>query len=172
MQACIIPNLRKQQHRKEIEQNMKNVWKRIGVDLKQFLPIALLVALAWAIINCLFGAVCPSVLIAGLPCPGCGITRALFCFLTGKWKEAFWYNPLLILWIAGGVYFLFMRYVLGKKTKKIGIYFVAIILLSVVVYGIRMYLFFPSKEPLIYYDGNLIEKILPVYGNLIKGIGH
>jgi len=48
---------------------------------------------------------CPLVLITGMPCPGCGITRA-FCFAThGRLGEAFRYHPLWPLILA---YFAFL----------------------------------------------------------------
>ena len=48
---------------------------------------------------------CPLVLITGMPCPGCGITRA-FCFAThGRLGEAFQYHPLWPLILA---YFTFL----------------------------------------------------------------
>ena len=40
---------------------------------------------------------CPFHLIMGLPCPACGITRALASSLHGRWQEAVSYNPLVLL---------------------------------------------------------------------------
>ena len=50
---------------------------------------------------------CPSALVLGLPCPGCGMTRALGCATHGKFREAFGFNAiwplilgyLVMLWI-------------------------------------------------------------------------
>jgi len=48
---------------------------------------------------------CPLALIAGLPCPGCGLTRA-FCYAThGHFPEAFGFHPLWPLLLA---YFAFL----------------------------------------------------------------
>ena len=48
---------------------------------------------------------CPMALLLGMPCPGCGITRA-FCFAThGHFREAFGFHPLWPLLLA---YFAFL----------------------------------------------------------------
>ena len=48
---------------------------------------------------------CPMALILGMPCPGCGITRA-FCFAAhGHFREAFGFHP---LWPLLLVYFAFL----------------------------------------------------------------
>ena len=57
----------------------------------------------------IFGAFCPSVIVAGLPCPGCGMTRSVFYFATGQWEKGWQMNPLGILWLLLAVYFCFMR---------------------------------------------------------------
>jgi len=46
---------------------------------------------------------CPTVLVLGLPCPGCGMTRALGCATHGQFREAFGYNaiwPLILGYLA------------------------------------------------------------------------
>ena len=48
---------------------------------------------------------CPSLRVLGLPCPGCGVTRAWLAFLGGDFRTALMYNPLflpltfLFLWV-------------------------------------------------------------------------
>ena len=46
---------------------------------------------------------CPSALMLGLPCPGCGMTRALGCATHGQLREAFGFNaiwPLILGYLA------------------------------------------------------------------------
>ena len=40
---------------------------------------------------CLFRA------LFGVRCPGCGMTRALSCALHGRWRDAWRYNPLVVV---------------------------------------------------------------------------
>ncbi len=142
---------------------MKKISKRIIDDIKKFLPIIMVIGIMWVVIDYFWGAVCPSMLIAGLPCPGCGMTRALFCIFTGKWQQALWYNPMSFFWLMGGSYYLLMRYVGNKKAKGIVVYFMVVMITTILVFGIRMYLHFPGPEPLCYHSGNLIEKYIPLY---------
>jgi len=37
---------------------------------------------------------CPFFHLTGLPCPGCGLTRAFVCVAHGHWGEAFRWHPL------------------------------------------------------------------------------
>ena len=58
---------------------------------------------------------CPMALLLGMPCPGCGITRA-FCFAShGHFREAFGFHPLWPLLLA---YFAFLwGYQLAEVVK-------------------------------------------------------
>jgi hypothetical protein len=58
---------------------------------------------------------CPMALLLGMPCPGCGITRA-FCFAShGHFREAFGFHPLWPLLLA---YFVFLwGYQLAEVVK-------------------------------------------------------
>ena len=48
---------------------------------------------------------CPSVLILGVYCPFCGITRAMSSLLGGKLLTAFIYNPAFVLFVPYFVYY-------------------------------------------------------------------
>jgi hypothetical protein len=36
---------------------------------------------------------CPFELLTGIPCPGCGMTRAVLCLISGNLSDALLYNP-------------------------------------------------------------------------------
>jgi len=40
---------------------------------------------------------CPLYMLTGLKCPGCGTARALHCSLNGEFRQAFAYNPILVV---------------------------------------------------------------------------
>lgn len=59
-------------------------------------------------------SICPFYNLTGLPCPGCGLTRAFVCFGHGQWRESLHWHPLgwliygifLLLWLRSGLYWL------------------------------------------------------------------
>jgi Protein of unknown function (DUF2752) len=40
---------------------------------------------------------CPLLVLTGLKCAGCGSQRAIFCILHGQWRQAFFFNPLIVI---------------------------------------------------------------------------
>ena len=95
--------------------NLRNIGKRLWRDLKGYkwaLPAFLVYDV---MVTTLFGAFCPLVILAGLPCPGCGMTRALYCVAVGRFADAFSYNPSIYLWILAGIYAAWHRYVRGRR---------------------------------------------------------
>ncbi len=57
-------------------------------------------------------AICPFYTLTGLPCPGCGLTRAFVCLGHGHWHEAWHWHPLgwllygvlILLWLRSGLF--------------------------------------------------------------------
>jgi hypothetical protein len=61
--------------------------KRFGVSL---VPLLVLAAGLWSGL-----ASCPTRVATGIPCPGCGLTRATIALLTGHFAEALHWHPLV-----------------------------------------------------------------------------
>lgn len=83
--------------------------------------------------------------LTGLYCPGCGITRSIYCLLEGRIFYSFLYNPLpLILIVIGfGFYLELIFAAFGKKVRimprKLPIY-IAIIVLAYAYYAARNFI--------------------------------
>ncbi len=99
----------------------------------------------------------------GFPCPSCGITRAYLALFKADFSMAFFMHPLfwilpiiLILYIIKPNFF-------SNKSKQCRFLLTLVIALFLVVYIIRMILFFPHTEPMNYnhdaYVNLLFEKI-------------
>lgn len=140
---------------------------RLWKDIKDY-RLYILALLAYdLLVQLAFHAFCPMVIVTGLPCPGCGMTRAIFCFATGQISKGWKMNPLGILWLALILYFIVIRYCLGKKPKgvlQIGGTLAACMLLY---YGYRMYQYFPGKAPICYSEENLMERVFLGYREFV-----
>ncbi|MHB8962636.1 MAG: DUF2752 domain-containing protein [Saccharofermentanales bacterium] len=96
----------------------------------------------------------------GIPCPGCGMTRATFALLRLDFAAAFTFHPLVYIIVP----FIIVLSVLllTKRTtfKKSTPYIIAIMACMVIVYIIRMILFYPDAEPMTYDNGSLAAALV------------
>lgn len=131
------------------------------------LPIGLAVVFI-VISNLLIGKVCISRILFGIPCPGCGITRAFSLLFQGKIREAtimhpYWIGIVILLFS-----FLFSRYCvkdikLSKKVVSVLKVCAIILLLSCIVYYIyRMMEWYPEREPMVYDSENLLYMFMRI----------
>lgn len=82
---------------------------------------------------------CPFLYFFGIPCPGCGMTRALIAAARLDFKEAFYYHPLFFVVIIAAVYMLLKltgRISISKKAENNLLK--AICILFITVYIIRV----------------------------------
>lgn len=105
---------------------------------------------------------CPVKLITGMPCPGCGMTRAGFAVLRLDFVEALKYNPLIfifpiIVWII-----VFNERPIISKIYKNNIFWTIILIMVVSVYVLRLIFVYPDV-PMDYYENNLIKFIISLF---------
>jgi len=117
--------------------------------------LALLIALAayYYIANLFFGNICPSKILVGLPCPGCGLTRAALLMLRGDFIGSLRMNPILPF------LFVYAIFILLKKKKAARNYIIFVIILSFAVFGYRVIFSF-GTEPIVYNSHNLTSFII------------
>lgn len=142
--------------------------KRLWHDMKHCAPAAAIFLLYAAAATLLLGTVCPFAAVTGLPCPGCGTTRALFLALTGRFGEAFLYQPFLFLWILLAVYAAWQRYIRGERAAGALPAATGIVVLMVCFYLYRMAVVFPADPPMNYREDNVLASLFPAYGELMK----
>ena len=116
-------------------------------------------------VNFIAGKICAARMIFGIPCPGCGLTRAFGLVFQGRIREAvsmhFFWIPISVMLVI----FLFDRYFIsnvGVSSKIMLILKACVIItisLSIVYYVYRMVIFFPDKSPMIYDPDNIINII-------------
>ncbi|MBO5474575.1 MAG: DUF2752 domain-containing protein [Lachnospiraceae bacterium] len=150
---------------------MKAVAGRLWADIKEYGMAGVVFLVYMAAVNRIFHAFCPSVVITGFPCPGCGLTRAAGYLLIGRVRQAWEMNPVIFPIAAAAVYFGVSRYLLGRRVRGIKGLLIIVLILLCVVFCIRMYLYFPNKAPCVYQENNLLERTFPFYKKMLHEWG-
>lgn len=132
--------------------------KKLIQDIKNVKWALAMLLVYYIVTRLLFHEFCPMRIVTGLPCPGCGATRAGIFVLTFQWKRALEMNPTIFLWIPYILFEVWQRYI-GKKRRKLSnILLVAVCLLAIIWYIKGMINYFPNQEPYTYFEGNLFLK--------------
>ncbi len=133
---------------------LKLLWKDIN-DIKW----AIIIIIAYFALGRYFlYSLCPMVMVTGLPCPGCGLTRAGFALLRLDLAGAYRIHP-FIYPIAGYIaVFGWNRYIMGRRMgKKLKAGLTVLMVLVILFYGWRMWMYFPGEPPMSYYERNLLR---------------
>ena len=136
--------------KKKMRDAIPVIWMRIKQDVRQHGTGVLAVVVMYFVMHALFGAFCPSVIVTGFPCPGCGMTRAVLYLLKGQFSRSWALNPAAGLWALWALWFAFERYIRGRKCKGLTWALVGIALFMITVYIVRMIRYFPDKPPYVY----------------------
>lgn len=102
----------------------------------------LLIAAAAAVVALAGG--CPILRVFGVPCPGCGMTRACAALLRLDFRAAAAYHPLVFVLISGLLYFIFRELLPFSLSRKMEIILLAVFVLALLaVYCYRMFFSLP-----------------------------
>lgn len=128
---------------------------------KRAIIIIALLALYMAAAELITGSICIVRSTIGLPCPGCGLTRAYQLLFTANLTEAFFFHPLFwFIPIFALVYlFKWIKYK-NENPKWFIIFSASSIAVFFAVYFVRMILYFPHTEPLTFNTKTLIARII------------
>lgn len=150
---------------------MREIGKRIWHDVETYWAAAAALALYTVMVNLLFHHFCPMVIISGLPCPGCGLTRSFVYLASGKVQQSIYINPMGIPIAGILIYFFWNRYILGRKAKWMMRLIIIAVVMLLVLYFWRMYVFFPNRVPYIYTEGNILSHIFVFYEEILHEAG-
>lgn len=141
--------------------NMKKTARQILNHLKKnqvmWFGVAAFFVLAWSVT----GTSCTLRSITGLPCPGCGLTRAWILLLQGDLAAAWAMHPLfwMALPIVLVIAYLMIRNPDQLSSRSARFSWGLIAIVFVLVYLVRMVLYFPGQEPLSWNDQAFIPRI-------------
>ena len=105
---------------------------------------------------------CPFYALTGVPCPGCGLTRAGLCLLQLDFAGAFALNPAIYL-VALTAGFALLSLLLKKHWHQAAWPYLAMMVALLLIYLVRMALYFPHTYPLVWNES------APLYRALIGG---
>ena len=138
---------------------MNKYFNFINKNIK-FGKILILVLLGLSIIFLLIkkfskitGSICLIRGLTGIPCPSCGMSRAIIAFINGDIINAFKFHPLF--WLP---FILFVLIVFRRKFFKQII--IGAIILTMIVYIFRMAMFFPNIDPMKYNEKSILNQII------------
>lgn len=115
-------------------------------------------------VGCLFKS------IIGIPCPGCGLTRATLAFLRFDLTAAFRYHPLFWLVIPFLLLVIYSKKPLFNSKKIEMIIYTVVILLFTGVYIYRMLTLFPNIEPMTINNKSIFLSIISIIKQLYNSI--
>ena len=135
---------------------IKEIGARILKDVRNY-GLGLFMAAVYVLAGYLLGiSLCPMVRLTGLPCPGCGMTRAAVLFFQGHWKRAWQMHPFVYALPVLAVWAFASRYASGRDSRLLKWTVAALLVLSVAFYGYRMITVFPHRAPMIYEQQNCL----------------
>ena len=146
----------------------ERVTKRQTTVKKATILVAFLI-LYMLISHWLTGTACFFRSTIGVPCPGCGLTRAYFALLSLDFKAAFAYHPLF--WYIPIVVIVSLVFYFKYDTLEVkGLikFYQASALLFVLVFIIRLIILFPFKEPLSLNEAAVFARVVRQVINLFK----
>lgn len=150
---------------------MKKTWCRLKQDILEYRYAVLGLLIYYIVVRMVFHGFCPMVILTGLPCPGCGLTRAVWFLLSGQFVRSFTLHPLGAFWLAAVLWFAVDRYCLGKKiTRNLAVAVICICIATVCLYVYRMAVIFPDRPPMSYTGHNLLERMIPGYRAWVRSL--
>lgn len=156
--------------RESMKKHIIIFWKRIIKDVVAYKWALFGILIYYVCVRLRFHAFCPMVIVTGFPCPGCGMTRAVFFMLTGQIHRSWNLNPLAIGWIFLAIWFIYRRYWCGKKVKEVKYIGLVLVTMMLFVYAYRMVHIFPSHAPMVYTRHNILSQTFDFYEELLRRI--
>lgn len=130
---------KKEDRQNRIKSDFKNCWMGLPA-----------VAVYMTLMMLLFQEVCPLLIMTGIPCPACGLTRAGVLLLQGEFIAAFDMHAFIYVILVFVLYFIYNRYIRLRKMPYGTQIMIGILVTMLIYYLYRMIQYFPNQEPMIW----------------------
>ena len=141
---------------------MFTVWGGIMKKIIHYIKPIIICLAGAALLFLLFDRLCILSIVTGLPCPGCGMSRALTLLLKGDFAGAWNMNPGIYGFIILSLYITYalIRRVPEHDNKLFNclIYIIGGLMIFRYIYGMIMY--FPDREPFVYRDSCVLSFVV------------
>ncbi|MCL2664432.1 MAG: DUF2752 domain-containing protein [Defluviitaleaceae bacterium] len=111
---------------------------------------------------------CPIRFVTGLPCPGCGMTRAALALARLDFAGAFFMHPLIFLTVPvlAAIIIIWLRdkkmQIIVKHKKALSFFFCGNFL---AVYAVRMVMYFPDVYPMAFDSNALLIRLIRFFAS-------
>jgi hypothetical protein len=134
----------------------------VAAGIKKYGVAVLLLAAFMFLTHVTAGTVCMVNALFGMPCPGCGLTRAWYAALGLRVGEAFAFHPLF------AVPFVYVGIWVWTRVRKVNppwfkTLSIGVLAAFLAVYVIRMVMFFPHTEPFVLNFDSFLLRFLGVF---------
>lgn len=146
-----------------MKESVRAVYGRMRRDVSDYKKPILLFILYYIAVKQIFRAFCPLVIMTGLPCPACGMTRAFLFLFTGQFARSWNVHPMAVFWLLFAVYCIAARYFLGKKAAGFQTIVTLLLLATLALYVYRMVTIFPNRPPMSYTRNNMLAKLIRIW---------
>ena len=96
----------------------------------------------------------------GIPCPGCGLTRAYISLFKGDLSSAFFYHPLFFTAPLVAAVVIFRDITGSNRLYRSGWFWWGLVALFVAQWAVRMLLYFPDRPPMDFNENALLWKFV------------
>jgi hypothetical protein len=140
----------------------------MGNKLKKYPEFIILTLFTILIISCYIFKIdiCIFKYIFGIPCPSCGMTRAYLSLLRLDIHKAFFYHPLFIIIPIILIVIIISKYK-NISLSKLRMFWYLTGITFILVWIIRMFMYFPNVEPMKYTKKSYLYIIINIIKNLI-----
>lgn len=128
------------------------------INLKSILIFFFILGVISIISYILGFSLCAFYNITGVYCPSCGMTRAYVSLLHLDIRQAFYYNPVFLIIPLIIFPFIIEQFFFKIKKSTKTMYFSILIIILIVAWIIRLYLYFPNP-PVEYNYGSLLSQL-------------